>query len=943
MNRKLWLGISTAAILAPGLSHALSVGSYQLNSYLNQPLSMDIPLTKADDLSDIEIVVNLASPKEFENAGIIRSGNLATMGFTVTLDGKGGGNIRVSTREPINEPYMDFLVQIMWPTGRILREYTVLLDPPSYGADTTQAVSAPPSTAATVEPAQASQDYQVVEELPPLVTAADSSAPATTSVTVSQPTASTTTHTTARSFKATHEVQNGDTLWSIASRYRDSNDVSIQQVVVAIERANPDAFYVSGNANFVKAGAVLQIPSEEMVRDYDARGAMQDLAEQNRYWRQLLNEKGIVLGGDSEISGGSSQIQRSSTGAASSSRGEVTLLAASDADPVDSAASASSGATRGAAGSSSDELALKAESLDRLSQENQELNSRIKDLNEQLDTSNKLLELRNGQIAELQAQLQKAQVTSGQAVAAVTEAANADEAGSAVKTDAVVETVEENDAAGELAATETTGAETIVGAEQAEAGAEDVVEPAEETADVVTTPVDTTADVAQVTEEPGLVQRLMDNLLLIGGVLLLIVLLLAALVSRRRNQAQTQAVLADYDDEDDEGEDDFLAVADDQSDELDDLEDSFDEAVELADEAELHAGETDQDPLEAVEAYVAYGRYQQAIDFLRDQTSKQPDRSDLKIRLLEVEKEAGDDSAFNTDAARFAGDSAEVDACIDRLGGVVETTLDELEKDLAAELPAELPEANNIAEDGLDEFGDFELDDALSDGADIVVGGQSKPDELIDYIDSTDVELAPVDEQALSLDDQDHADILSEDDLQAMDTDSAAISLDEDFSLEATDDAAPETVAGDGFGADNLDADLDDLAFDLSEESTDLSLETTDEQSLEVDTSDVLDIETSESIEPDLELTDIDHDSPEAESVAIEPVVAKAEETLDLGSDDNFDFLSDTDENATKLDLARAYIDMGDKEGAKDILGEVLAEGNDQQKAEANELIAQLG
>jgi pilus assembly protein FimV len=62
-----------------------------------------------------------------------------------------------------------------------------------------------------------------------------------------------------------------------------------------------------------------------------------------------------------------------------------------------------------------------------------------------------------------------------------------------------------------------------------------------------------------------------------------------------------------------------------------------------------------------------------------------------------------------------------------------------------------------------------------------------------------------------------------------------------------------------------------------------------------------------------------------------------------LGDDDDFDFLGETDENATKLDLARAYIDMGDAEGARDILNEVLSEGSDEQQGEAKELLARVG
>ena len=88
---------------------------------------------------------------------------------------------------------------------------------------------------------------------------------------------------------------------------------------------------------------------------------------------------------------------------------------------------------------------------------------------------------------------------------------------------------------------------------------------------------------------------------------------------------------------------------------------------------------------------------------------------------------------------------------------------------------------------------------------------------------------------------------------------------------------------------------------------------------------------------------DLDFDDAELEPTPVAATPAGSDKADDmLGDDDDFDFLSETDENATKLDLARAYIDMGDAEGARDILNEVLSEGSEEQQGEAKELLARV-
>ena len=124
--------LANTLMLAGGLtasSHllALGLGELQLKSALNQPLSAEIALLESQGLSQWEIKPALASAADFERAGVDRLYFLTKLDFKVE-----GNRIVVSSREPVNEPFLNFLIELNWPAGRVLREYTVLLDPPTF-------------------------------------------------------------------------------------------------------------------------------------------------------------------------------------------------------------------------------------------------------------------------------------------------------------------------------------------------------------------------------------------------------------------------------------------------------------------------------------------------------------------------------------------------------------------------------------------------------------------------------------------------------------------------------------------------------------------------------------------------------------------------------------------------------------------------------------------
>ncbi|WP_162975713.1 type IV pilus assembly protein FimV, partial [Pseudomonas aeruginosa] len=222
--RTLVRAIAAASVLTSGMAHGLGLGEITLKSALNQPLDAEIELLEVRDLGSGEVIPSLASPEEFSKAGVDRLYYLTDLKFTPVVKPNGKSVIRVTSSKPVQEPYLNFLVQVLWPNGRLLREYTVLLDPPLYSpqaaASAPQApVSAPRATGAPRAP----------------------QAPAPV-------------RTTAPAGSDTYRTVSNDTLWEIAQRNR-TDRVSVPQAMLAFQELNPGAF-VDGNINRLKSGQV---------------------------------------------------------------------------------------------------------------------------------------------------------------------------------------------------------------------------------------------------------------------------------------------------------------------------------------------------------------------------------------------------------------------------------------------------------------------------------------------------------------------------------------------------------------------------------------------------------------------------------------------------------------------------------------------------------------
>ena len=115
---------------------ALGLGDIKLDSYLNEPLKAQVNLLNTGGLHEDQIRIRLATSDDFKRMGVDRAYFLTSISFDVQIDESGRAVIVLSSEDPVLEPYLDFIVEARWPSGRLLREYTVLVDPPVFDQST---------------------------------------------------------------------------------------------------------------------------------------------------------------------------------------------------------------------------------------------------------------------------------------------------------------------------------------------------------------------------------------------------------------------------------------------------------------------------------------------------------------------------------------------------------------------------------------------------------------------------------------------------------------------------------------------------------------------------------------------------------------------------------------------------------------------------------------
>lgn len=265
---------------------AIGLGDIKLDSALNEPLRAEIALLSAspDELADLKVA--LASSETFARYGIERPFYLQGIQFNIVNGGAAGSVVQIRSRAPITEPFLTFLVEATWSSGRLLREYTVLLDPPTYAPPQVQqapAVTAPvrstPSDSGRIDRQPPAASPQAAQPAP-TSSRPSSGSRAPTSDPKPLP------HPDDVPFASNNGgdvvVARGDTLWGVASRMRPDNRLTMNQTMLAIYQANPDAF--AGNINALKAGARLRVPSADEIFQINRGDALSEVRRQHSAW-----------------------------------------------------------------------------------------------------------------------------------------------------------------------------------------------------------------------------------------------------------------------------------------------------------------------------------------------------------------------------------------------------------------------------------------------------------------------------------------------------------------------------------------------------------------------------------------------------------------------------------------------------------------------------------
>jgi len=358
---------SLVGVLLIGTNTALGLGLGRIDvqSVLNQPLAAEIQLLNASEWAANDLKVGLASPDEFERLGVERSIGLFDLEFKAV---QRGSNIVIETitEDAIVEPFLHFVLVLDWPRGRLLKEYTVLLDlPPTQGV---------------IQPLMPRTGFETKSSR-----AVERANPATVSV------GSTGQLTTI-----------GDTLWDIALATRPDRSISIPQMMMAIQQANPEAF-INGNINRLKAGYALKIPSFETAMSISDRLAEAEVDAQNRALAGGSTQKKTASDEPGQLIPQADRIEPavsdSDGGDGESTGAELRLISDDEPDQVVNVNDDEVLAIRA-------ELADKEQALKMAAEEQAMTNDRLANLETQLGSLTSLIEVKDQELARLQQSLE---------------------------------------------------------------------------------------------------------------------------------------------------------------------------------------------------------------------------------------------------------------------------------------------------------------------------------------------------------------------------------------------------------------------------------------------------------------------------------------------------------------------------------------------------------
>ena len=417
--RRLALNLAVAiAFFSPGVN-ALGLGEIRVNSSLNEPLEAEIELLQLRGLKATQIRPSLADIDDFNLAGLSKSRVLDGVDFDVNVTSTGEGSVVITSNSPIREPFLSFLMEVNWPNGRLVREYTLLLDPPLFDqSPSSNQVVKPLSTVEEVAKPLNGRSSEVLE-----------------------------VNASLRSdLKSGKEVfvDVNDTLYSIALSHRPSAEVSVNQMMLAILRNNPQSF-PTNNMNQMRAGTVMTMPSLEDARVLTRQEATEETQRQYSLWKagqtpvvkdlevsevdeepamaspEPLTSPKQPAGVDKRLPVSDVQLKLVSvdenplteenqatadlTVKENTEKTDVSLLE-SDVTGTESQASARIIELEEINQDLEDRLSMTQENVAKVERDNADLSAKLDAIAKQLDTMQRLIELKDQQTAQLQAALE---------------------------------------------------------------------------------------------------------------------------------------------------------------------------------------------------------------------------------------------------------------------------------------------------------------------------------------------------------------------------------------------------------------------------------------------------------------------------------------------------------------------------------------------------------
>lgn len=587
--------VMTALLLATLSAQvfALGLGDIDMRSALNQPMDAVIELTSATAADIDDINVSLASLDDHSRAGLFKAAILADFRFTIEKNAAGMPVVRIRSDSLVREPYLEFMLELDWSRGRLLRQYTVLVDPPVIMPATPAVPVAPVTRQAAPAPRPVTR--------PPVAEP------------VRQPVAAPTTVDVAPAPETGDygPIRRSETLWSIAEQIRPDREISIEQVMLALQRANPHAFE-GNNINRLRRGVTLTVPSRDDILSMTSRAARAESQRQFKEWKTARARPAAPAAEaapEAEASAAEqAEVEASAAGAVDEMQGESRLqLVAPETDAVSGDALPGVPATGDAVSGEKEiqqQLALATEEVVAERAQSRELQSRVGELEEQITTMKRLLELKDDELARLQQTL------------------GADENLPGDESVAVVKDIM-SDAAGE-----------------GEAGVEESAEAAETAGTGVTGLKD---------QATGLVNRLMENPLL-AGLGVLVAMFLGGLVWASSRSRSGAGIL-----DDDMTMERQLAevIARDPERSVPDVAVKESEPLMKNEFEPENENDADSDPVTEADVYLAYGRIQQAEDVLLAALQSHPENMAARLKLLEVYHSAGNTVAFDQGAIAF--------------------------------------------------------------------------------------------------------------------------------------------------------------------------------------------------------------------------------------------------------------------------------------------------